>query len=315
MIQNDSPEITIYWFRRDLRLHDNAPLFHALKSGWPVLPLFIFDHEILKELPRNDPRVNFIYDELQALSRSLEKLGSTLLVYHSLPLDAWKLILESYRVRSVFAGKDYEPHAVERDESVLLYLENRGISVHYIKDQVIFEDGDVLKKDGSPYSVFTPYSRRWLEQFNPMEIPDYKTIHMKTKFLKSSPLPFPSLKSLGFSPSSIVIPKRTIPKKIIEAYDRFRDFPGHPDGTTHLGIHLRFGTISIRKLVKITYSLNHVYLRELIWREFFMSVLHRFPYSAAHSFRPEYDRIPWRNHPDEFEAWKTGRTGFPMVDA
>lgn len=307
-------KVNIFWFRRDLRLDDNAGLYHALKSGNPVLPVFIFDTEILDKLEdNNDARVEFIYNTLKSLNDELADLSSSLLVLHGKPVEIWKELVKKYDIGEVYTNHDYEPYAIKRDEEIGELLKKSSVSFHTYKDQVIFEKDEVVKADGKPYTVFTPYSNAWLKRLNDFYEKPYPTKKYFVNFHKHRSS-FPSLKQLGFETSEIDFPPRLIKRSIIKKYHTTRDFPAI-DGTSHLSLHLRFGTVSIRKLVQEAEGLNSTWLKELIWREFFMMILYHFPYSAEKNFRSEYDKIQWRNNKAEFAAWCEGKTGYPIVDA
>jgi deoxyribodipyrimidine photo-lyase len=321
----------IFWFRRDLRLEDNAGLYHALKSVQPVLPLFIFDRNILDDLEdEQDARVSFLHQAIQELSHELEGQGSSILVRYGKPLEVWQSLLQEYDIQAVYANRDYEPYALERDGQTASLLGEHGISLHTFKDHVIFEQGEVLKQDGAPYTVFTPYSRRWREKLSsrleaiPNEqgqeeqlsyyLKPYPTPHYFSHFCRISPLPIPSLESMGFEQSIIEIPPRSVSRGLIRNYDKTRDFPAI-EGTSRLGIHFRFGTISIREKARGAQQLNETFLNELIWRDFYAMILAHFPHVATQAFRPQYDCIAWRNDEQEFQLWCQGRTGYPIVDA
>lgn len=322
--------IALCWLRRDLRLYDNAALFHALKGQLPVLPLFIFDQNILGELPRKDARVEFIHRTITELRQNLRELGSALLIRRGRPETVWPEILQAFDVRAVYANRDYEPYAATRDEALRQLLENRRIPFQTFKDHVIFERGEVLKDDGSPYTVFTPYSKKWrarldsrppvfpkkngethLDSFFLESFPTEKYFH---NFLKTNLLPFPSLGELGFEPAGIPFPPATVARGLIRQYDRTRDFPAL-QGTSRLGIHFRFGTISIREKARAARALNDTFLNELIWRDFYSQILAYFPHVADGPFKREYARLEWRDAPGDFEKWREGRTGYPLVDA
>lgn len=308
-------KVSIFWFRRDLRLEDNHGLFHALQGGIRVMPLFIFDSHILSQLDDAfDPRVTFIYDEITNLKDKLESFGSSLLVKYGTPLEVFRQILDSYPIATVYANHDYEPYARERDKEVNVLLQSHDISFFTFKDQVIFEKGEVLKADGTPYTVFTPYSRKWKEMFRHSGIASYPSENFKGSFIKTLPFDLIPLGSVGFKRSSCIFPDRLIDENLITHYNRTRDFP-FLNGTSRLGLHLRFGTISIRRLAGTASRLNEVYLAELIWREFYMMILWHYPHVARSSFKPAYDRIPWKNDERQFQAWCDGRTGYPIVDA
>ena len=305
------PSTSLFWFRRDLRLEDNAGLYHALKEQGAVLPIFIFDTEILNRLDDpSDARVTFIHDCLIRIKEELEELGSTLLVFHGSPVEIFK----SLQPRAVYTNHDYEPYGLERDTKVKEILSTKGASFHSYKDIVIFEKDEVLKPDRTPYTVFTPYSRKWKENFSEAKSKPFRTKDLFSGLKRCKPAPLPSLKDIGFTRSPIVFPERKVPLSIIAHYAERRDLPAIPS-TTRLGVHLRFGTVSIRKLVSLAREKSEVWLNELIWREFYHMILWHFPHAVTGAFKPAYDRIAWRNDPDEFQKWCDGKTGYPIVDA
>jgi len=306
---------TIFWFRRDLRLDDNAGLYHALKSGNPVLCLFIFDPAILDKLEnKRDTRVTFIYDTINDLQQQLEEHGSSLLVIYDDIEKAWHKVLKDYNVAVVYTNHDYEPYAKTRDEAVGKLLSMHHIEFKTYKDQVIFEKGEVIKDDGKPYTVFTPYSRKWKQKLNDFYLSPYPTKKHLKNLLEIRQLPIPTLKDLGFERSEQAIPGKNY-QEVIANYAEKRDYPSIK-GTSHIGIHLRFGTVSIRHLAtEANQAKEKTWLNELIWREFYMMILHHFPKTQDHAFRPEYDRIKWINDEKQFEAWCKGETGYPLVDA
>lgn len=307
--------INIFWFRRDLRLDDNTALFHALSDQLPVLPVFIFDKNILQKLDElSDPRVTFIYDEVTDLKNQIEKSGSSLFTGYGTPVDVILELTTKYTISTVYANHDYEPYARQRDGMIGKVLEEKNIRFITFKDQVIFEKNEVLKDNGDPYTVFTPYSKRWKIKFSPESIPDFPSEKFLNNFIRTPPFGFPSLSSLAFQRSLTEIPSRAADTAILSNYNRDRDFPAIR-GTSRLGIHLRFGTISIRKLARQAAQLNDVFLNELIWREFYMMILWHFPHVAERSFKPQYDRIQWQNDEILFRAWCEGKTGYPIVDA
>jgi len=309
------PQITIHWFRRDLRLIDNAALFQALSAYNNVLPLFIFDKLILDELEdKSDARVNFIFNTVSQLRSQLRKLKSDLLIEYGEPLAVWKQLIDKYDIQSVYTNRDFEPYALQRDKQVQLLLEANEIPFLTFKDQVIFEKNDVLKDDGKPYNVYTPFSRKWKLKLTEKDLQGYPSEKYFNRLYKTEPLNEISLSEIGFTPSLIQIPSSEINTDIVKHYHNTRDIPS-VNGTTRLSIHLRFGTISIRKLAAIAMPLNEKYFNELIWREFYQMILAHFPHVITNSFRPEYDRIVWRNNESEFNAWCQGKTGFPIVDA
>jgi deoxyribodipyrimidine photo-lyase len=311
---NKTP-ISVFWFRRDLRLEDNAGLYHALKSGNPVLPLFIFDREILDKLEdKDDARVTFIYQTIIDISKELTKHGSSLLVLYDKAEQGWEYVLKTYNVAAVYTNHDYEPYAKKRDEAIANKLKQHSITFNTYKDQVIFERGEVVKNDGTPYTVYTPYMRKWYETLKSFYLKAYPTKKYFKNLLKTDALPVPTLKKMGFEESNLPIPGKSY-KDVIEDYSAKRDFPG-VSGTSHIGLHLRFGTVSIRELVHTANDFHErTWLNELIWREFYMMILDHFPKTMDHAFRPEYDRIQWVNNEEQFNAWCSGETGFPLVDA
>ena len=308
--------MNIFWFRRDLRLTDNTALYHALKDGGLVIPVFIFDINILDDLEdRDDARVTFLHDTLIKINEELREHGSALHVYHGTPEKAFSEITSEFEIERVFTNRDYEKYALERDSKILQLLGSKGITFHNYKDQVIFDRNEIMKDDGSPYVVFTPYSRKWKSELNKFDLEEYPMKKYLSNFYKCPPENIPSLESIGFTKSKIAPPDNEVPDSLIKNYRRERDFPGE-DATSRLGIHLRFGTISIRKLVRHVSELSEVFLNELIWREFYQMVLYHFPQiGRGEAFKKEYDRIEWRNNENEFALWCAGKTGFPLVDA
>ena len=307
--------VSIFWFRRDLRLDDNAGFYRALKAEHPVLPLFIFDKEILDELEdKDDARVTFIYNEIEKLHTELKKHGSTMLVLYDKAEHAWDHVLKEYNVAAVYTNHDYEPYAKKRDEAIAQKLKKHNIGFNTYKDQVIFEKNEVLKNDGDPYTVYTPYMRKWYEKLKPFYLKAYPNSKYFKNLFKTTALSVPSLKDMGFEKSKLDFPGISY-EKYIEDYAEKRDYPGIA-GTTHIGLHLRFGTVSIRELAATANEhRNKTWLNELIWREFYMMILDNFPKTMDHAFRPEYDRIKWVNDEKQFKAWCDGMTGFPLVDA
>lgn len=308
--------VNIFWLRRDLRLKDNAGLYRALTGSQPVLPIFIFDTDILNKLDEKaDARVQFIHDTIQQLQEELAGLGSAMEVLYDTPLDAFKKLLKTYTVERVFTNHDYEPYATARDSQVAEFLLQHGISFHTYKDQVIFDKQEVVKDDGSPYTVYTPYSRKWRSLLNPFYLKSYPAEKYFNNFYKQPAKSIPSLESMGFKSSPILIPPLDIQKSLLQSYAKVRDFPAL-DSTSRLGIHLRFGTISIRHLAKLARDNSDVFLGELIWRDFFQMILYHFPdVGKGKAFKPAYDFIDWRYSEEDFEKWCQGMTGYPLVDA
>jgi deoxyribodipyrimidine photo-lyase len=311
-----SQKVNICWFRRDLRLHDQAALYHALKSGLPVVPVFVFDRTILDQLEdRHDKRVDFIHQALSVLQEQLVAMGSSLEVYHGTPLDMFQQLCSKYSIEQVFTNHDYEPYAKERDGSIQLYLNKQGISFHTFKDQVVFEKDEVLKDDGKTYTVFTPYSKKWKAVLNEFHFKSYPTEKYFGQFFKQSLVAIPALQQIGFRKTDLQFEKPSIKDELIRKYKEQRDIPS-ANGTTRLSVHLRFGTISIRELARHTAQMSETFLNELIWRDFYHMILWHFPQvGAGKSFRAEYDFIQWRNNEEEFQKWCDGQTGYPIVDA
>ena len=308
--------IAIFWHRRDLRLEDNHGLFQALQGRFPVLPLFIFDRNILDDLEdRDDARVTFIHDQLRRLLSEYRAQGGDLLVEYGFPLETWEKLLQTYPIKAVYTNRDYEPYAKERDRSVAVLLQNHGIPLYTFKDHVVFEYDEVLKDDKSPYTVFTPYSRRWKARLEEYGIPSFPSQnHAENLYKKLVTNDILPLDSIGFVRSPIVFPPQTVSQSLIKNYGNTRDFPAI-EGTSRLGIHFRFGTVSIREKVSKALGLSETYLNELIWRDFYSMILAHFPYVVGRPFKKPYENIEWRNDPAEFQAWCEGRTGYPIVDA
>jgi len=312
---SNKKNISIFWHRRDLRLHDNAGAYNALKSDFPVLPLFIFDKNILDKLDnKEDARVHFIYKNIQKLQTQLTDMGSSLLVKYGQPLEIWKEILDDYEVKEVYTNRDYEPYAQERDKSVYELLKEKDISFKGAKDQVIFDKNEVTKDDGKPYTVYTPYSRKWRAALTDDHLKSYPNNDCFNNYLKTKPLPLPTLSDMGFKLSEADFPDKEFDEDIIEQYAERRNFPGI-QSTTRLGVHLRFGTISIRQLAAYAKEHSDTFLNELIWRDFYHMILYHFPHVKDNAFRAKYDTIPWVNNEAHFKAWCEGKTGYPMVDA
>lgn len=308
-------QIHLFWFRRDLRLQDNCGLYHALNSGKKVLPIFIFDEAILSRLPNNDARVSFLHQELTNINTQLRELGTSLAVFHGKPLVIFEQLLEKYSVEIVFTNHDYEPYALQRDAAIKTLLTSKNIGFKTYKDQVIFERNEIVKKDGTAYKVYTPYSKKWLEAFHHNGIQFFPSEKKLNGLLQTTEQPFLSLAAIGFQPSSIKVASYRVSPELIDAYEENRNFPAK-DSTSRLGTHLRFGTVSVREMVaKASKSNNIVFLKELIWREFFMQILWHYPHTTKDSFKPQYDRILWRNNEEEFQKWCAGATGYPLVDA
>lgn len=308
-------EVAIFWFRRDLRLHDNAGLYLALQSGNPVLPIFIFDENILSKLEdKADKRVDFIHRTLEELKTQLSELGSDLLVFCGTPMDVYKKLLSEYAVNAVYTNHDYEPYAQERDIRIEELLNESGAGFRTFKDQCIFEKNEVLKDDGDPYTVYTPYSKKWKAKVNDFYLSSYPTEKYFSNFLKFEAAHFPSLEEIGFDKTDVNVPSSDVELAIIRNYHNTRDIPSI-HGTSRLSVHLRFGTISIRQLARTASQTNEKFLNELIWRDFYMMILWHFPHVVDGAFRPKYDAVEWERNESHFEAWCKGETGYPIVDA
>jgi deoxyribodipyrimidine photo-lyase len=309
-------KIAVFWYRRDLRLYDNAGLYYALKSGLKVLTIFIFDTEILDKLEdKTDARVTFIHQQIEFLNRELKKIGSSIFVFNSSPIEAFKQIVSNYNIAEVYTNHDYEPYAIARDSEIKTYLNAKGSAFYTYKDQCIFEKNEVLSNSQTPYTVFTPYSRKWKEKVNDFYLKAYPTEQYFDSFLQIETKNIPTLEDIGFVKTDINFPKSTTSDELIKNYYEKRNFPGI-EGTSHLGVHLRFGTISIRDCARKAQKLSEIWLNELIWRDFYINILHHFPHiGEGKAFRKEYDRIEWLNNPEQFEKWCNGQTGYSIVDA
>lgn len=311
------PVVNIIWLRRDLRLNDNAALYHALKSSNPVIPVFIFDKNILNDLEdKADRRVEFIAAALAEMQQQLIQTGSSLEVYYGYPIEVYKKLFEKYKVEKIFTNHDYEQYAIDRDNDIATLLKEHGAVIETYKDQVIFEKDEVLKDDGKPYTVFTPYSRKWKAVLTAFHLKPYPTEKYFSNFYKQKPIELTSLRSMGFLEVEKPFPSKQLKEDTVKKYTANRNFPSLENGTSKMGVHLRFGTVSIRELAAKSMGLNETYLNELIWRDFYHAILWHFPHiSRGNAFRKEYDLIPWRNNEEEFNKWCEGKTGYPIVDA
>ncbi|WP_282136345.1 cryptochrome/photolyase family protein [Seonamhaeicola maritimus] len=308
--------INIFWFRRDLRLNDNKGLYIALNGEFKVLPIFIFDSDILDNLPEDDARVSFIHNTVQSLRQKLQKeYQASIAIFFGRPIDIFIKLLSEFNINTVFTNNDYEPYARKRDKEINTYLEKNNIEFRTFKDHVIFEKNEVVKNNGKPYLVYTPYMRTWKQKFKSQQLKLYKSIDLLKNLISVKELPNLNLTELGFSESNQKIKPYKFTTEVINNYEAKRDFPAI-DATSKLGPHLRFGTISIREIIKVaSNSRNEIFLQELIWREFFIQILWHFPHTLNESFKAKYDRIEWRNNEAEFKAWCEGKTGYPLVDA
>jgi deoxyribodipyrimidine photo-lyase len=315
MMTSSKEPLTIFWFRRDLRIEDNIGLAAALATEVPVHPIFIFDPDILTKLKdRDDARVSFLRDLVRALDEDLRTHGSALDVYFGKPFEIFQKLISHHKIAAVYANHDYEPYAIQRDEQIDLLLAENGIAFHTYKDQVIFEKDEVVKLDQTPYSVYSAYAKKWLDT---LDLRDLKPARANTDhFVKRKTNNVPSLTHLGFEAPSLALPSVSpmIDLHLIRKYSETRDLPAVA-GTSHLGAHLRFGRVSIRHLVKIAEKENKTFLSELIWREFFAQILWHYPHVVKEPFRPEYGKIEYRHDIKDFHKWTEGKTGYPLVDA
>ena len=309
-------EFNVFWFRRDLRLVDNAGLYHALKSDLPVIPIFIFDKNILDKLDnKKDSRVEFIFDTIEEIKKDLKAKDSGMLVYYNTPENAFKELTADYKINTVFTNRDYEPYATERDEAIEKLLKDKNIEFRTFKDHVIFEKDEVVKNDGDPYNVFTPYSRTWLDKLNKFFLKPYPNKKYFKNLSAAHRQKSISLSDMGFESGEVKIPALNIDEELLRDYAKERDFPAQ-HGTSRLGIHLRFGTLSIRKLAAVAKENSKVFLSELIWRDFYQMILWNYPkVGKGEAFKKAYDKIEWEKDEEGFKAWCEGKTGYPMVDA
>ena len=303
-------EISIFWFRRDLRVEDNKALSEALRSGNEVLPIFIFDTNITSDLEEEDPRITFIHVCLNQINNRFKDKESGVLCLQGNPIDVLGNLIDKYNIKQVFTNEDYEPYAIKRDKEIESFLKEKGIQFKLFKDQVVFAKEEIVKDDGSPYTVFTPFKKKWLKKLTE-DVSVLKENSIDYSGLKKEKFEMPSLSEIGFRESNIKVKPYKL--EALSSYEETRNFP-YKDTTSYLSPHLRFGTISIRELVN-NFKSNEVFLSELIWREFFMQILYHFPRVVDENFRKKYDGINWRNNENEFEKWKKGETGYPLVDA
>ena len=301
-------KISIFWYRRDLRLEDNTGLFEALNENENVLPIFIFDDSILDELPEDDARVNFIYESLSKINKQLNNHHASLQIFKGQIDDVWEKLVSTYDIQKVYSNKDYEPYAIKRDQKIKEFLNSKGIEMKTFKDQVIFEEDEIVKADGKPYTVFTPYKRKWLEKFTKVNL---NLIANFDNFYKKI-IDFPTLNQLGLKNSPLKVKNYSL--KNVSTYSETRNFP-NLDSTSYLSPHLRFGTISVRQIITELKNKSETFLSELIWREFFMQIIFHFPHVVTKNFRPKYDGIKWVNNKEDYDNWCQGKTGYPLVDA
>lgn len=307
---------TIFWHRRDLRIEDNAGLYKAFQFSNSVIPVFIFDTTILSKLKKNDQRVLFIHQEIKNLKLDYQKVGSDLEVLVGNPVELVPLLAEKYKALKVIANRDYEPYALERDKLIFEKLAEKSIEFIGAKDHVIFEKNEVLKPDNQPYTIFTPYMKKWKEKLSDFYLSSYPTEHYVENLIKIDSISeLVTLEELGFEKEALVnFPSKEIPLSIIQNYQETRDLPAI-NGTTRLSLHLRFGTISIRQLAQAALKHNEKYLNELIWRDFYQMIIFHFPQTVDVAFKRKYDNVQWVNNEFDFQAWCEGKTGYPIVDA
>lgn len=306
----------IFWHRRDLRIHDNAGLYKALKNSNNVIPIFIFDENILKELPENDQRVLFIHQEIESLKKTYNSFESDLQVYYGDPIELIPKIALENNAQQVYTNRDYEPYALERDKTIFDTLRKNGVDFIGSKDHVIFEKNEVLKPDATPYTIFTPYSKKWKDKLTEFYLSSYPTENYKQSLHKTTTIQvLVSLEKMGFKSHQLVaFPSKNVSNSVLKSYEETRDLPSLL-GTSRLSIHLRFGTISIRELARIAIKTNEKYLNELIWRDFYQMILFHFPNSVSQAFKKKYDLVQWENNAELFQKWCEGKTGYPIVDA
>jgi len=311
---NTETKINLFWFRRDLRTDDNTGLFQALNAGLAVLPVFIFDTHILNRLKKDDPRIFFINQQLTIIKKTCEENGSSLKVMHGEPSEIFQQIISEYPVNAVYTNRDYEPYARQRDQLVKNILKTKGIRFFDYKDQIVFDTNEIVKENGEPYTVFTPYYRKWKSMLTDQHLAENPSQQLLQNLVKTGAFRMPTLEDIGFRPGFLQIPDFDISEKKLQNYAALRDFPAE-NGTSRLSVHLRFGTVSIRKVTRIALKISEKFVSELAWRNFYMDILWHFPRVAEQSFKPEYDRIVWRNDEAGFERWCNGETGYPLVDA
>lgn len=306
---------TIFWYRRDLRVDDNHGLYKALSENENVQPIFIFDKNILERLKKNDARVSFIHQQLLKINNLFKREKSSLLMFYGTPLEVFKQLSEKYKINKIYTNKDYEPYGMARDQEIKSYLNSQDIKFNSFKDHVIFEEDEITKADGTPYKVYTPFSKKWILKFKEEKQVNYPTEKYLKNLKRAEGNSFLTLSDIGFSKTNITLPEFDINENLINEYEATRNFPGI-DGTSKIGLHLRFGSISIRKTVlKASQSENITFLKELIWREFFMNILWHFPHTVTKAFKPKYDFVEYINNEQEYKKWCEGNTGYPLVDA
>ena len=307
-------KIVVFWFRRDLRLEDNVALYYALQSGYRVLPIFIFDKDILKQFTDPfDKRLEYIHQALSRVNDTLSNLGTGVLCFHNTVTEVFASLMQKYEVKAVYTNEDYEPRTIKRDAEVEQLLANQSILLNRYKDHVIFRGGEILKQDGTPYQVYTPYAKQWRLLLTERHLFNY-SVELKREMFYTMECVLPTLEELGYKPSQVRYDVPQVDLSIVSNYDQYRDYPG-VEGTSKLGVALRFGTISVRHCVRIGLRENAVWLSELIWREFFGQILYLYPQVENNCFKAKYEAVQYRNNEVEYEAWCNGQTGYPIVDA
>ena len=333
----DRLDRALVWLRRDLRLDDHAALYHALRSARQVWCAFVFDTAILDALPRADRRVEFIHASLIELDAALRAAGGGLIVRHGDARSEIPRLAAQLGVQVVHANRDYEPAAVARDARVRGALADAGILLQLHKDQVVFDTDEVLTAAGTPFGVFTPYKNAWLKKLTPFYLKAYPVTHHRAALARppeALATPLPTLAELGFEPTNVLQLMRAgtsgaehLLLDFLDRIDRYaeaRDFPA-VKGPSYLSVHLRFGTVSIRHLARLAHERMaagsrgaEVWLSELIWRDFYMQILHHHPHVVGHAYKREFEAVRWDHGPHGkalFKAWCEGRTGYPLVDA
>ena len=328
---NNNINNSLVWLRRDLRLYDHNALFSALKNSKAVYCCFIFDINILENLTiKNDRRIDFIWHALKEIKTELNNLGSDLIVEVGDPIILIPSLIQKYKCSALFLNKDYEKYAIDRDKKISDTLQLNNIETHRYKDQVIFEEKEILTQNNSPYTVFTPYKNNHLKRIFNEGISQFDCDSYKVNLAKFKNRPLQSLKEIGFEKSnisSIKVPLGTKGgftliedfKARIKNYNHSRNFPG-VKGVSYLSVHNRFGTVSIRHLARIAIENNSegssTWLNELIWRDFYFQILSNFPHiEEGKAFKLKYNNLKFENNEKLFTAWKNGQTGFPIIDA
>lgn len=308
--------VTLIWLRRDLRLSDQSAIDYALKQGKRSLFLFIFDENILNKLDKTDPRISFIYQVINALNEELSAFQSKICMRKGKPIQVFEKLLQEFNINEIVTTNDYEPYAIKRDKEVENLLTHSNIRMIRLKDQVIFEKNEIINNSLSAFRVYTPYSVKWREKLTEEHYTEKKYSYRSENFVDKKYIfsDVSSLNDIGFIEKVNVFRSPEINEQILQNYSINRDTP-IIEGTSLLGVHLRFGTLSIRQLVKKAVELSPVFLNELIWREFFMQILWHFPNVENEAFKPDYRFIQWRNNEEEFNKWCDGLTGYPFVDA